>query len=115
MDMMDLDKPKAVSNEFKMFWGKYKGETIDYIRNTNENYLFWVISQENSTTDPRYADKNRQLISALEKNVKEKPWIITFGKYKGKPLMDVYNEDFKYFKYLSEKNSAWKKLILWSL
>jgi len=109
------EKPKAVTKEYTMRWGSFKGKTIEYLRMVNQNYLFWVISQNNDTTDPRYGKANRELVEALEKNVKENPWILNFGKYNGKPLMEVYNEDFKYFKYLSEKNPAWKKILLWSM
>lgn len=46
---LSLNKKLKLSNDilgkYKMPFGKYKGDTLDFIYETNQNYLIWIVSK----------------------------------------------------------------------
>jgi uncharacterized protein (DUF3820 family) len=101
--------PIQVKTAFKLYGGKHKGKTIDELREEDPQYLIWLISQPNN--GDQYEKYNKKLTEAIRTSFKEKPWILTFGKYKGKTLKEVVIIDSYYMTWLKKENEVYRKIL----
>lgn len=106
---METIFPKRTS-DFKIEFGKYKGQTIGDIYRTDPQYIYWLMEQDHYFKIDFYSLLNispnsldaQPLIEAEINRVFPKVTIesiITFGKYKGKTFKEVYLEDPAYIEW----------------
>lgn len=106
---METIFPKRTS-DFKIEFGKYKGQTIGDIYRTDPKYIYWLMEQDHYFRIDFYSLLNippnspdaQSLIEAEINRVFPKVTIesiISFGKYKGKTYKDVYFEDPAYIEW----------------
>ncbi len=79
-------------------FGKLKGQELNYnLARENDNYLRYI-----SISD-KFMDSKPEVKAFLNKYFNETPYILDFGKYKGRTLSQVYNDDDNYYKWLKQK------------
>jgi uncharacterized protein (DUF3820 family) len=107
------ERPTLVKPEFTMYGGKYKGKTIDQIREVDESYILWILGQSND--GEKYEKYNANLKNAIQKSYKKRPYVLHFGKFKDRELIDIYRKEYPYYKYLADKNNVFEKIVLMSI
>lgn len=79
-------------------FGKFKGQELNHdFAKENDDYLRYI-----SISD-KFMDSNPTLKAFLNSYFYDNPYILKFGKNKGKTLYQVYNDDSNYYKWLKEK------------
>ena len=101
---------KALSLDDKIGFGKYKDMTLKEVIIKDWQYVKWaIIDSQHLYTD---VDK------VLEYHMENRPTlgpndIMSFGKYKGKSIEEVYKTDRQYLIWLSQNNDSfnldWEK------
>ena len=82
-------------------FGKYKNKTIREVIDTDWNYVKWAIieSQRLLADIDSIIEYHRSNLKTLQPDD-----LITFGKYRGKTLQSVYNDDVQYLKWMESQN-----------
>lgn len=92
-------------------FGKYKNKTIREVIDADWNYVKWAIieSQRLLADIDSIIEYHRSNLKTLQPDD-----LITFGKYRGKNLQSVYNDDVQYLKWMESQNPDfiidWEKL-----
>lgn len=92
-------------------FGKYKNKTIREVIDADWNYVKWAIieSQRLLADIDSIIEYHRSNLKTLQPDD-----LITFGKYRGKTLQSVYNDDVQYLKWMESQNPDfiidWEKL-----
>lgn len=103
---------KLLGLDDQIGFGKYKDKTIKEIVECDWFYLKWAISEsQNLMVDIEQIIKYHELmVKPILPND-----ILTFGKYKGHTLFDVYCKDTKYLEWLASNKPdfkiSWDKLL----
>ena len=86
-------------------FGKYKGRTIREIVEFDWQYVKWAIvdSQRLLADVDSILEYHRTKIKVLQPED-----TLSFGKYKGRAVVDVYNEDSQYLRWLASQNPDFK-------
>lgn len=82
-------------------FGKYKNKTIREVIDADWNYVKWAIieSQRLLADIDSIIEYHRSNLKTLQPDD-----LITFGKYRGKTLQSVYNDDVQYLKWMESQN-----------
>lgn len=98
-------------------FGKFKGQDVSSIIESDLKYCEWIINQ------PDLEEKHNELFSFLiknnvdydpdynkkkEQNQERKKEYFTFGKYKDRKIIEVYQENPKYCEYIIELSTVIK-------
>ncbi len=86
-------------------FGKYQGQILKDIIITDWQYIKWaVLGSQRLFADVEeivaYHEANTPKLQPSDK--------MTFGKYKGKTLLEVFNEDHQYLRWLEDNNSSFR-------
>ena len=82
-------------------FGKYKGNTIKEVISKDWQYIKWAVLDSQRLL--ANIDEIREYHNSIKKELQPED-IITFGKYKGQTLKDIYEKDVQYLKWLSDNN-----------
>lgn len=89
----------------KFTFGKYKDRTIKEVIDIDWNYVKWAIidSQRLIADIDAIVEYHRDTIKILQPED-----IVSFGKYKGKTLRNVFSADLQYLKWMEKHNPDFK-------
>lgn len=80
-------------------FGKYKGKDIEEVYNIDEKYAFWVFNWPQAKAYPEIYD-------FLKKKFRGDCFYMYYGKYKGKSIKWIKENDKKYIYYLKNNEFA---------
>lgn len=80
--------------------GKYKGKTVAEVIHSDWNWIKWA-----ETVSEQFFFKWDEVLEERKKNIKilQPKDMLTFGKYKGKTIKDIAENDFNYLRWLADR------------
>lgn len=86
------------SSENVLRFGKYKGKSIDELKNEDGRYLIWLSCQD--WVNPELKHQIEEVMDDV---------VINFGRYKGTTMKTLKRENPKYHKWIFEVSSKPKE------
>lgn len=99
------DDVKLLGVDDQITFGKYKGKTIREVIDEDWQYIRWAVidSQRLLADVDKIVEYHESKVKPIEPND-----IITFGKYKGRTLLEIFTEDPQYLRWLQTNNPDFK-------
>lgn len=97
--------PKMLGLDDCIGFGKYKDKTIREVVDSDWQYIKWaIIDSQRLYADVeavvKYHESHQKVMTGDD--------VLTFGKYKGQKLSEVYSTDPQYLTWLSQNNDSFK-------
>lgn len=106
-----VEPVKVLGPDDMLDFGKYKGKKFGDVIIEDWQYVKWAVNcSENLFVDTEeivaYHEENMRKLSPTDK--------MTFGKYSGRTIREIFDEDIQYLQWLENNNSSfrvdWKQL-----